>query len=281
MEQRGAESLNNKLTMTLEGDGVGIFDQLHMENNAEGTLPSGTRKHAIGGIAITKVHSTFPVALGINLEGVSTDQNNQFTSQGRRFNYVAYPGESKDLHYEIVHRREKADKFCQNFPGWNSDNLHRGILDLSQLSAGTAVSEAGLDPNTQMCLVNEQNPVAKVYMYMLAEMDRQGLHVEPVKKMHGALPIPKSKVDACKAIVIEGLEKKVRLVDASQIKLSVRRAITSSRPQGGSLGSEYNKDWTDTVEIATSKDMNPQALKTRMEMDNKLYVTLRILFKVV
>ena len=83
---------------------------------------------SIRSVSIIKGESTFPVSLGISVEGF---ENHVHTQKGHRFATVLLPKERLATRETLVDYPdvERRSKFFDKFPGFSPSNLEKGVLD--------------------------------------------------------------------------------------------------------------------------------------------------------
>jgi hypothetical protein len=217
-------------------------------------------QHAVGSVELTRVVSTYPVTLGLNVTGLTTDGVcRTITADGRKqLGYVVVPRQASDaLSVDLIARQEKPHSFLKDYPTWNEGNINQGIVKL-----GNGRS-----------MVSREHPLIAVINHQLTAEGKDPLTPEHRLHTQKMYTLPTAMVNASKKQLKEGLRTQVRMTKASDLGISVTRAFGATED-----GAKPGSSWLHPDELLrnlTSDAARKQAASTVYS----LYVEAKITFR--
>ncbi len=262
---------SKKCCDSISENAKGIFESTKLEQKQENSdisngnksdikLKNRTTNHMCVGLSLTKVESSFPCSLALNIEGINIpNESKTFTSDGNSGSFIVTPKMNYNSQEGIPLNQKCRDTdspFIKNFPGWNLGNIHEGITHLDK----------------KMSMISDKHPVVVIFDSIRMSRGESPLNEEN-QPIPGFYHASRKDTEKCLQTIKDKMQKHLKIQDLYKMKVSISRAFTEKISSIN--GIKKNSSWLDATEIYDN--INGENAKKR-EADEKhnLYVTFKV-----
>jgi len=220
-------------------------------------------KVIVSKIDLISLRNDMKCALLFSVGGVKGDKKNVITAEGLLGNYVAYPGvkfqEGENTSITLMNAPEHSNnKFIDQFPGWNIDNIHEGC--------------SAMPDGASFWVVEDHPIISMVDNAMVRQRQRK---ISETEKNSGSFQVESKMFHTIQEALKNGMIEKLPVTDLKDFRLSFSRAFVSETVTEKGIQSNASS-WVDAREIKNNGFDNPK-METKFDTTvRSVYGTLRV-----